>query len=219
MTNFSNARLNMVNGQLLTNGIHNDDLIAAYLRTPRETLVDAALAHRAYVDEDLNIPGTRRFVLEPLIEARMLQIALSGPVARTLVLGATNVPMLSILASFAGAVTVIEPMAGLIETAKNRLPDASNITYVQAPCRDGSPAGAPYDIIIAAGAMVHAPAVLTGQLAEGGRLVTVLRPTPSGCGKLTVVSRLADGTLDTMSVADASTPYLTGFEPEISFVF
>jgi len=219
MTDFSSARLNMVNGQLLTNGIHNDDLIAAYLRTPRETLVDAALAHRAYVDEDLNIPGTRRFVLEPLIEARMLQIALSGSVARTLVLGATNVPMISILASFAGAVAVIDPTAGLLESARRMLPDAANVTYLQAACRAGGPEGAPYDAIIAAGAMVQAPTGLTGQLTEGGRLITVLRPTASGCGKLTVISRLADGTLDTMSLADASTPYLTGFEPEISFVF
>ena len=147
MTDFSRARANMVHAQLQTNGITDARVIAAYLQTPREAYVNGSLAGLAYLDEDVRLPGTRRWMMEPLVEARLLQLALTGRVDRALVLGASRVPTVAMLASFAQVVTVLEPSRDLAQTAAMTLQGLKNVTVIETSLREGYARQAPYDLI------------------------------------------------------------------------
>ncbi len=216
--NFAASRLNMVNGQLLTNGIHVPELIKAYREIPRETLVDEALEGLVYIDEDIQIPGTDRYMLDPLVEARLLQMGLYGNLGGALVLGAASLPCIEIVAQFVRHAFIIEPDKKFVASANNRL-GRPNVTIIETGYREGYARQAPYDLIVATGALASIPTAIATQLSIGGRLVAVVREKPNACGKITLMRRLSEDAFDTISGADASTPYLPGFAPETVFSF
>lgn len=220
MTDFARARLNMVNAQLLTNGIHEESLVDAYRSFPREAFVEDAQRPFVYRDEDVPLEGGKRFILDPLVEARMLQAAIHEPAETALVLGASSLPTIALLASFIRTVTVLEPDASIAHTAKKRL-DAypvHNVTVIETAYREGYEKTAPYDVIFVSGAMATVSPTLTDQLADGGRLICVWRESDRAQGRIVIVKRNA-GALETFVGADAATPYLIGFEPARDFVF
>ena len=78
MTDFSVLRHNMVESQLRTNEVKEPRLIDAIEQTPRELFVPERYKGVAYVDEDLEIaPG--RYLMEPMVLARLLQAAALSP--------------------------------------------------------------------------------------------------------------------------------------------
>ena len=87
MIDYAAARLNMVEGQLRTNGVADPALLAAFLAVPRERFVPEALRGAAYVDEDLPL-GNGRYLMEPLVLARLIMLAELGADARVLCVGA-----------------------------------------------------------------------------------------------------------------------------------
>lgn len=212
------ARLNMVNGQLLTNGVINRALVDTYRETPRENFVDEALEPFVYLDEDVRIPETSRYLLEPMVEARMLQVALEGTCGSALVLGAASLATVEMVAAFTRHVTVLEPEKKFVASANNRL-HRPNVTIIETGYREGYPRQAPYDVILATGALASVPSAIATQLSVGGRLVAVLRSCAFSCGKISVTRRLSEDSFETISLSDASTPYLPGFAPETVFKF
>jgi protein-L-isoaspartate(D-aspartate) O-methyltransferase len=220
-TDFARARLNMVNAQLATNGIHSEAMIEAYKALPREKLVDEALRPYVYMDEDLPAGPAKAWLLEPMVEAKMVQEAIRDNAGNALVLGAVNLPAAAMLAQFAKSVTVVEPDAKLAAAAPDRLRKAEipNVHVVEADYLNGCEKNAPYDAIFVPGAVAQLSDVLTGQLSHGGVLVCVLRETPRAQGRIVAVRRKPEGGLELSTVADAATPYLPGFEPAAEFVF
>jgi hypothetical protein len=79
MQNFSIARENMIESQVRPNGITDQRLITAMSQVPREQFVPDNLKSIAYMDEDIALPvgegGTRRYLLEPMAFARLVQAA------------------------------------------------------------------------------------------------------------------------------------------------
>lgn len=221
MTDFARARLNMVNTQLEPNGINHEALVQAYKTTPREALIDDVLRARAYMDEDLALPGNKRFVLEPMVEARLVQEAIREPVANALVLGAASLPTVVMLSQFVNTVVVLEPDQAIASHAQKRLSQQGigNVILIETSFREGYSRQAPYGIILAPGALSSMPANLIQQLAGGGRLLGVWRENPRSQGRIVVARKLADGSINIITLADASTPYLQGFEPKAEFVF
>lgn len=221
MTDFARARLNMVNAQLATNGMHSDALIEAYKSLPREALVDEAQRPFVYRDEDLPLPGGKHWILEPMVEARMVQAALTEPAQTALVLGAANAPAAAMLSLFTETVTVIEPDAALARNAAMRFSvlGFGNISVIETGYREGYPRSAPYDVIFVPGAVAALSPVLCDQLSVGGRLVCILRETARAQGRVVLVRKSAEGAAGTRVVMDAATPYLAGFEPARDFVF
>lgn len=221
MTDFARARANMVNAQLVTNGIVNTDLVAAYRALPREALVDELLRARVYMDEDLPLAGGKRWVMEPLVEARLLQEAIKGNCARALVLGASSLPAGVILAAFVKEVIMLEPDAAIAMQAQKRLNayPVANLTIMEGDYRAGFEAKSPFDIILITGAVAALPQALAAQLSVGGRMLYVLATRENTAGCAIVAHRLHDSSMNTTFIANASTPYLAGFEPAPEFTF
>src|ERR671938_303584 len=84
---YASARDHMVDCQLRPNKVVDPRIVRAMRALPRERFLPPALAPLAYIDEDLPLPGGRAF-MDPLIVARLIQLAAVRPNERVLVIGA-----------------------------------------------------------------------------------------------------------------------------------
>lgn len=217
MTKYTVARHNMVEGQIRTNKVTDGFLIAALSDLPRERFVPPTWRGTAYVDEDLPL-GQGRHLMEPMVLARLLQAAAveSGDVA--LVIGSGTGYSAAVLARLCTTVVAVEENSALAGDASALLSELSidNAVVVEGPLTAGYARQAPYAVILIDGAVAAIPPVILDQLAEGGRLVTVVRE--SRVGRATLVNRRG-GVTSHQIIFDAATPLLPGFAAERSFAF
>ena len=92
-----------------------------------------------------------------------------------------------------------------------------NAEIVEGPLAAGAPGRGPFDVILVGGSVAQVPAALVAQLADGGRLVAVVRRA-IGLGQATLTQRFGDVTSSRI-LFDAAIPSLPEFEAQESFVF
>ena len=217
MPDFAAARRSMVDSQLKPNQIVDQRVAQAMAEVPRELFVPETLAAVAYVDEDLPIaPG--RFLMEPIVFARLLQAAAIEPNDIVLDLGCGIGYSTAVLARLANAVVAIEPDPDLRARAETVMAKigADNTAIVDGDLTIGSPDQGPFDVIFLNGAAEQIPDGLVDQLADGGRLVAV--QVRNGVGKTTVFERQGD-LVGARELFDAAIPVLPGFASRPGFVF
>src|SRR5258706_4548808 len=86
MTVYEAARVNMIESQLRPNRVTDERLIAAFMRIRRELFVPERLRGVAYVDDDLPL-GNGRYMMKPMVAARLLQAATVDAKETPLVIG------------------------------------------------------------------------------------------------------------------------------------
>ena len=212
------VRHNMVDNQLRANKVHDDRVLDAFLRLRRELFVPPGLRGVAYIDEDLQIaPG--RYLMEPMVAARLLQALAVRPRDAALVVGAGVGYEAAVLAQLARSVIALEENPDLARIGRSAVVDhrIASITYVEAPLTGGHRARAPYDVILFGGAVAAIPDEISAGLSEGGRMGVVLRQ-PGSVGRATLITRTG-AVLAQRVIFDAATPLLPGFEAEPGFVF
>jgi len=216
--NHAAARASMVENQLRTNQITDPLVISAMARLPRERFLPAPLRGIAYVDEDIPLGGGRH-LMEPLVLARLLQTAAVEPDERALVAGDPTGYAAAVLATMGARVVVVEPDPAIAAALPATLADSglTGITVAAGAIADGAAAQAPFDVVVLCGMVGRVPPALLDQLADRGRLVTVIGRESTG-GRGVVVTRIG-GAVSTNERFDAATPFLPGFQPEPGFVF
>jgi protein-L-isoaspartate(D-aspartate) O-methyltransferase len=164
----------MVETQLRARGIHDDRVLEAMARLPRELFVPEDRRHVAYADEALPIPAGQT-ISQPWIVARMTELLAPRPGERVLDIGTGSGYQAAILALLGAKVTSIERQPELAASARARLATLGFGGQVEVRLGDGSlgdPAGAPWDGIVVAAAAPAIPMSLREQLSPaGGRLV------------------------------------------------
>ncbi len=218
MPDYATARLNMVENQIRTNRVTDERLLAAITEVPRERFVPKRLQGNAYVDQDLAL-GDGRYLMEPVVFARLLQAAAIGPGDVVLDIGCGTGYSTAVLGKLAGTVVALESDAALAKEAIEALTelDVDNTAVVEGPLDEGYPRQAPYDVIVLGGSVDAVPDAITDQLVDGGRLVAVVNVAPS-VGNIEVIRRLHGG-LSRRQLFDATVPVLPGFAAEHGFVF
>ncbi|MEO3430319.1 protein-L-isoaspartate O-methyltransferase [Pelagibius sp. CAU 1746] len=218
MTEFAAARLNMVESQIRTNKVTDQQVIAAFEAVPRELFVGEGKRGFAYVDEDLEV-AAGRYLMEPMVLARLLQAAglQSGDIA--LDIGCATGYSTAILAHLAETVVGVESSRQLADQANRTLNalDVDNAVVVEGALDAGYQKQAPYNVIVFQGAVSAVPDTVKRQLSDGGRLVAVVNDE-AGIGRGTLVCRSGDS-FSARVLFDAATPLLPGFEREVGFVF
>ncbi len=214
---FATARHNMVEGQIRPNRVTGDRLIGVMAALPREAFVPTEVQGIAYVDEAAPI-GDGRYLMAPLVSARLVEAAAPGRDDLALVIGCATGYGAAVLSHLSGTVVALESDAGLANQTAQILTGLGidNVAVVEGDLQKGYPDQAPYDVIFFDGAVAEVPGEISGQLAEGGRLVSVI--TGGGAGKAVLITRHRSG-LSSLEVFDATTPLLPGFEPQEAFVF
>ncbi|MBR0655587.1 protein-L-isoaspartate O-methyltransferase family protein [Plastoroseomonas arctica] len=213
------ARRFMIDGQLKPNRVTDPRLLGAMGHLPRERFLPAGLAPRAYQDEDVALPGGRA-LMEPMVLARLIQLMAIRRGERALVLGSGAGYGAAVLASMGVSVVAVEDDAGLMAVARAVLPaltQAGSITLIEASPVAGHAEGAPYDGIMIEGEVAAVPQAILDQLAEGGRLVTVLRDRPPA--RHAILARRVGATVTTMPDFDCSAVPLPAFMPAPRFAF
>ncbi len=218
MIDYAAARLNMIEGQLRTNGVTDPALLEALLAVPRERFVPEALRGVAYVDDDVPL-GNGRYLMQPLVLARLIMLAEVGVGARVLSVGAGPGYDAAVVARLALSVVALESDPTLAATVRRLLAELgqSNASVVEGPLAQGHAAGAPYDAILFGGAISQVPDAIARQLGKSGRIAAVVR-TEGRVPQVTVMTRVGE-TLSRRPVFDAGTPALPGFASEPAFVF
>jgi protein-L-isoaspartate(D-aspartate) O-methyltransferase len=217
MSDSAARRINMINGHLRTNKVTDRRVTDAIAATPREKFVPKALRGVAYMDEDVNVsPG--RYLMDPLVMARLLQAAeITADDVVLDIAGGTGYST-AVLARLAGTVVSVESNEERVKSVESHLAanEIDNAVVVQSDITAGYPDQAPYDVIFVNGAVARPVNELTAQLADGGRLVVVERPSTVGRAVLylkrgEIVSR--------REIFDAMTPILSEFAAEPKFQF
>lgn len=219
MTDFALARRNMVDGQLRPNKVTNVDLLAAVGELPRERFLPDALRAVAYADDDVPL-GKGRYLMEPMVLARLIQALQPGPDDRALVVASGRGYGAALLARLVKSVVAVESDPGMASAADQTVKalGLGNVTHHVGKCEDGAAAAGPYDIVLIEGAVRQIPQSLIDQIAEGGRLATVL----CGIGGVQGAARLMvkeGGVTSGRPLFDAGTPALPGFAPPAKFTF
>ena len=223
MTDFAAARANMVESQIRPNKVTDPALIRALATLPRERFVPAERRPLAYVDEDLALGGGR-FLMEPMVLARLIQTAAPEAGEIALVVGCGTGYAAAVLSRVCEMVIGVESDKALAGRAAATLTDLGidNALIVEGPAHAGYPNQAPYDVILFDGAVPAFPDTVAAQCAEGGRMVGVLtggNPDRNrGVGLATVGTNFG-GTVSNRAVFDANVPPLPEFAEENVFSF
>lgn len=219
MTDYSAARLNMVESQVRPNGITDRRIIAAVEVVPREQFVPENRREVAYMDEDVPLDAAQgpRALIEIMAFARMLQHALIKPTDKVLVVGAGTGYGTAVIARLCARAVALECDPALAADARRNLAGTPNVTLAEGPLEAGVAAGQPYDVIIAEGRIEEVPQAWLDQLAEGGRLVAVVGDADMAQAR--VYSRSGSATA-VRQVFDASVAALPGMKRKRpAFVF
>ena len=218
MTVFEVARSHMLESQLRPNKVTDDRVLNAFASIRRELFVPEHLRPVAYIDEDLPLGGGR-YLMEPMVAARLLQEAAITRTDAALIVGAGTGYEAALTALLARNVLALEEDPELARQARTTLVEhaIASVSVVEGPLREGYRARAPYDVILVGGGVFEIPPEIATQLADGGRLLAVVKPA-NAMGRATLVTR-AGGVFARRVIFDAATPTLPGFAPKPAFEF
>jgi protein-L-isoaspartate(D-aspartate) O-methyltransferase len=189
MSDFAAARRHMIDGQLRPSRVTAPALLDAMAEIPREEFVLPAERGIAYHDEDLRV-GQGRFLMEPLVLARLIQAAAPLPQDTVLDIGMATGYSSAVLSRLAAQVVALDDDSGLADRARATLTrlGCSNVTVATGPLAEGFIRRAPYGVILINGAIDEVPPALQAQLGEGGRLAAVVGT--GSIGRATIFTRV-----------------------------
>jgi len=218
MTVFDAARTHMIESQIRPNKVTNERVLDAFAGIRRELFVPEHLRQVAYIDEDLPLGGGR-YLMEPMVAARLLQIAKVERTDTALIVGAGTGYEAALVSCLARNVVALEEDPELARRARAALVDhgIASVSMVEGPAPQGYRPRVPYDVILFVGAVAEVPSEIASQLAEEGRLLAIVKPG-NGVGRATLTIRTG-GVLARRVIFDAATPLLPGFLPKPAFVF
>ncbi|MEW6582068.1 MAG: protein-L-isoaspartate(D-aspartate) O-methyltransferase [Actinomycetota bacterium] len=190
-------------------GVRDPRVLAALGRVPRDAFVPRGVAHHAYADVPIPIPGGQVTSQPSLIAAMIEALDLHGT-ETVLEVGTGHGFQTALLASLAAEVWSVERLPTLAAAARANLAarGVTNAHVVVGDGTEGLAAHAPYDAIVVSAAFPAVPPPLAAQLAPGGRLVQPIGP--GGDERVVLFVRDPDGLRLARRITDATFVPLVG---------
>jgi protein-L-isoaspartate(D-aspartate) O-methyltransferase len=221
------ARFNMIEQQIRPWNVLDPIVLELLGTVRREDFVPPALRALAFVDTQVPLlsasgdPAAPR-MLEPRIEARLLQELKVQRHEKVLEIGTGSGFMAALLAHRAQQVVTLECRPELARRARENLRrnGVLNAQVIECSAADGArgyAAQAPYDAILLSGSVSEVPRALLEQLKTGGRLVAIVGEAP--VMSATVITRDGDSAWHTREVFETLAQPLEGFQSRPRFQF
>ncbi len=175
---YAALRMKMVREQLLSRGIRDKRVLAAFEKVERHKFIPDSMLPDAYADFPLPI-GENQTISQPYMVALMTEnLCLNGK-EKILEIGTGSGYQTAILAELAKEVCTIERLEHLSKKAQTTLEKIGydSIKYKVGDGTLGWPEEAPFDRVIITAASPQIPLPLTEQLKENGRMVIPLGET------------------------------------------
>ena len=193
--NLEQARTNMVEQQIRTWEVLDQEVLDLLYLVPREEFV--AQAHQALAFSDLELPleegtkaGSGERMWTPKMEARVLQELAPKKQDLVLEVGTGSGYLTALLAHRAGHVHSVEIKPKLGELGRRNLArhGVDNVTLHAGDGSRGWPRQAPYDVIVLTGSTPVLPRAVLESLAPGARLFAVVGEAPAMAARLVTCS-------------------------------
>jgi protein-L-isoaspartate(D-aspartate) O-methyltransferase len=212
--NIEQARFNMVEQQIRTWEVLDQAVLDLLYVVRREEFVPDA--YRSLAFSDLEIPiGHSQKMMQPKIEARVLQEVAPRSTDRVLEVGTGSGYMAALLAHRARQVYSVEivPELKALGEANLRRAGVANVTVEGGDAARGWARQAPYDVIVLTGSSPELPEAFLAQLAPGGRLFAVVGEAPVMEARL--VTCVAPGSFNTVDLFETVlAPLTNALEPD-----
>ena len=216
--NIEQARFNMIEQQIRTWDVLDQDVLDLLLIVKREQFVPLAYKNLAFVDTEIPLAdGENMFT--PKMEARLLQEVAVKKHETVLEIG-TGCGYMAALLSYKGRhVTSVEISPALKALAEKNLAGygISNVSVELGNGALGWQQGAPFDVIVISGSLEVLPEAFLSQLKVGGRLAVILGSAPLMSAQ--IITRVSDTAYRTVTLFETSVKALTLAEPVSRFKF
>ncbi len=216
--NLEQARFNMVEQQIRTWEVLDQQVLDLLFRVHREDYVPQQ--YRALAFADMEIPlGHDEKMLAPKMQARMLQELALKPGDNILEVGTGSGYMTALLASLGGHVCSVDIIPGFTRAAGAKLTahGIANVTLETGDAARGWDRHAPYDAIVLTGSVPVLPQAFLKSLQPGGRLIAVVGEPPAMEARL--ITCVAAGAFDTVVLFETCIAPLKNALQLAKFVF
>lgn len=216
--NIEQARFNMIEQQIRPWNVLDQDVLDLLHVVKREEFVPAAYENLAFADVEIPLPGGE-VMLNPKVEARILQELNLNKNENVLEIGAGSGYMAALLAQQAQRVTTLEIVPELAGLARDNLRRAGvlNATVIEADGANGWANEAPFDAIVLSGSVSQVPQALLDQLKTGGRLTAIVGQQP--VMQALLITRTGERDFKRVVLFDTVAPRLAGFGEPTRFHF
>jgi protein-L-isoaspartate(D-aspartate) O-methyltransferase len=223
---FERARFNMIEQQIRPWDVLDLEILELLSLVRREDFVP--LAHKALAFTDMLIPLLQptdeamqhgHCMLEPKVEARILQDLKVRPHEKVLEVGAGSGYMAALLGNRAQRVISLELNPDLVRMARANLQRAglTNVDVREADGAKGLASEGPFDVIVLSGSVADVPSSLLAQLKVGGRLSAVVGFEP--VMRANFITRTGETSYTTAQPWDTVAPRLAHFPEPSRFHF
>jgi protein-L-isoaspartate(D-aspartate) O-methyltransferase len=228
--NYEQARFNMIEQQIRPWEVLDSQVLSRLAVVRREDFVPPACKALAFVDMQIPLPPQHspgQCMLEPKVEARILQDLAVQKHEKVLEIGSGSGYMAALLARRAQQVITLEIEPALVETARHNLQKAG-IYNAEVRLGDGAanlaeavsengPLRGPFDVIVLSGSVAEVPPALLDLLKVGGRLSAIVGFEPMM--RATLVTRVSKDAFRTTQAWDTVAPRLLNFPEPSKFTF
>ena len=176
---FERARFNMVEQQIRTWEVLDQKVLDLLFTVRREDFVPPAYREIAFADMQIPL-GHGETMLQPRIEARMLQELAPAEKDRILEVGTGSGYMTALLAALSAHVYTVDIVPDFSRAAEQRLAahGVRNVTLDIGDAARGWDRHGPYDAIILTGSVPQLAENFRQSLKRGGRLLAVVGEPP-----------------------------------------
>jgi protein-L-isoaspartate(D-aspartate) O-methyltransferase len=220
---FEQARFNMIEQQIRTWNVLDQAVLNLLTVVKREQFVSEGLQNLAFTDCELPIringQESGEFMLEPKLEARLLQEADIHPHHKVLEIGTGTGYLTALLAEKASHVTTIESNPAIAELAIQNFKKqgTTKIKVIQGCGFELAPTLGKFDLIVLSGSSPVLPEVLLNSLSPKGQLIGIIGEPP--LMQAVVANKSESGTVVCTPLFETHAKKLHNAPKAVAFVF
>jgi protein-L-isoaspartate(D-aspartate) O-methyltransferase len=207
----------MVVGQIKPLSNISPDILKALYDIDRKDYTPIELRDFSYIEKNICI-GKNRYLLKPAITAKLLSALEVESTETILLISSATGYSAAIASKIAETVICIEQDNDLLSFSEKMVIENSinNIVFIKNDLSKGYPDQGPYTCILIEGAIEEEPKSILEQLAEGGRMVTILNDNENGSA---IRYTKINGQITSQFLFSMDAPVLESFKKSKKFNF